>query len=259
MALIKGAFMTWIAYRFSFPLTLVGTLLYMALMYHMWGSIYRNSELIHGMSFNQAFVYLALASSLFVLFKTWTDWSISRKILDGSIIVDLIKPLDFQLQMLFRSAGTVLFNLTVITLPSALVLFFVFKAEINLGIGLAFFPVGLFFAFLISFTIDYIVGLSSFYTESLWGISMTKEIITSVLSGALIPLQFFPETALQVLHLLPFQAIYHIPLTMITSPNLRVSDYLRLLATQAFWVAALFVLSRLFYRKAIQVLAVGGG
>lgn len=259
LAFTRNVFISFVVYRFGVIFTFIGNLLYMALVYFLWRSIYRDAEMIRGMTFNQAFVYLALANSIFVLFKTWTDWMISRRIIDGTIIMDLIKPMDFQLQMLSRSTGFALSNCMAISLPSALMLLLVFRAEIPLAVGLAFFPLALVLAFLISFTFDYVVGLSSFFTQSLWGISMTKEILITLLSGALIPLQFFPENARRLLQLLPFQAIYHIPLSLVTSPDLSVTDCLRLLGIQALWVVILFILSRLFFRQAIRVLTVSGG
>jgi ABC-2 type transport system permease protein len=259
LVLLKGVYLTRIVYRLSFVFTLLGNLLYLALIYFLWRSIYRGTDKIHDLTFNQAFLYLAIAGALFNLFKTWTDWNISRTILNGSIAVDLIKPLDYQLQMLFQSAGMALANFTLITLPSLVVLFFVFRAELALSLGLLFFPLGLVFAFLISFVLDYLVGLTSFYTQSLWGISMTKEVIVSLLSGAMVPLHFFPATAQALLKFLPFQAIYHIPLLLIVSPQLSLGDCAGLLATQGFWVIALFMLSRFFYRRAVTVLTVNGG
>jgi ABC-2 type transport system permease protein len=259
LTLVKSVFATMAVYRVGLFFTLIGNLLYMVLIYFLWRSIYSGAEMIRGMTFNQAFAYLALASSIFVLLKTWTEWDIMHRIADGSVIVDLIKPLDFQLQVMSRSLGFALGNLMLITVPSILALVLLFGVEIDLGIGLFFFPVGLFMAFLISFNLDYAVGLTSFYTESLWGISMTKEIVTSLLSGSLVPLQFFPQAAQRVLRLLPFQAIYHIPLTMVTTPNLGLPEYARMLSTQALWVVVLFALSRSFYRQAIKVLTVSGG
>ncbi len=259
LALTKGAYMRWAVYRFSALFTLFSNLLYMVIVYFLWRNIYGSAASLHGMTFNQAFVYLTLASSMFNLFKTWTDWGISQSILNGSIVTDIIKPLDYQLQVLFRSAGSVLFNFTLISLPSVLLLLLAFKADIAWGIGLLFFPVALTFAFLLSFTLDYTVGLTSFYTESLWGISMTKEIIVTLLSGALVPIQFFPEAAQNILRLLPFQAIYHIPLTMIITPNLELAEYLNFLGIQLFWLVVLFALSRLFYNRVSRVLFVNGG
>jgi ABC-2 type transport system permease protein len=259
LALTWAVYKVWNAYRFSAVFTLAANLLYMVVIYFLWRSIYGGAGTLRGMSFNQAFVYLTLAGSIFNMLKTWTDWSISRDILNGRIVIDLIRPLDYQLQMLFSTVGSVLFNLAVIGVPSVALLVLAFGAQITPGIGLLFFPAALVFAFLLSFLLDYIVGLTSFYTESLWGISMTKEIIVSVFSGALVPLQFFPELAQALLRLLPFQAIYHIPLSMVVTPDLGAGAYLSLLGTQLFWVAALFAFSRLFYARASRVLFINGG
>lgn len=257
--LAKSSYMAAMMYRFSFFFTLIGNLLYIVLLYFLWGSIYRGVDTIRGMSFNQAFVYVALAGSIFTMVQTWADWEISHHITSGAIIMDLIKPLDFQLQVLSRSAGFMVFNLTMIALPSALVLFLLFGAEVEVGIGLLFLPLGLLLAFLISFALDYIVGLTSFYTESIWGISVTKEAITTLLSGALVPLQFFPEIAQRMLRFLPFQAIFHIPLTMLTAPDLGVGACVKLVGTQVIWVVALFLLGRFFFTRASRVLTVSGG
>jgi len=256
---IKGTLIAWFIYRFGFFFTLPGNLLYMTLIFFLWKSIYGGADTIHGMTFNQTFIYLALAGSLFVLFTPGTDWTISNRIIDGSLIVDLLKPVDFQILTLARTTGFGIFNVAVITIPSLLVLFLGFRADMKLGIGLLFFPIGIMLSFLISFAIDFSLGLTSFYTESIWGISTTKTVITLLLSGALIPLPFFPQAAQNVLRLLPFQAIYNIPLSMVTSPNLSVFDYARALGVQVFWVVLLFAFCRWFYRRAFKVLTVSGG
>ncbi|HEQ71631.1 MAG TPA: hypothetical protein ENN69_04000 [Spirochaetia bacterium] len=259
LAFVKGYMTTFIVYRAGFIFTFIGNCVYMGLIYFLWKNIYSGAATLHGMSFNHVFVYLSLAGSLFVLFKTFAGWNISKKIIDGSIIMDLIKPLDFQLQTLFGAIGVALSSLITVTLPSVLVLFLVFGGSLNGGIGLFFFPIGLSFAFLISFALDYVVGLISFYTHSLWGINMTKEVVVSLFSGALVPLQYYPEALRAVVKYLPFQAIYHVPLTLATSPGLTPVDCLSLLFVQLCWVLILFTASRLFFRVAVRVLMVSGG
>ncbi len=114
----------------------------------------------------------------------------------------------------------VLMNLTAITVPTVLLLTFVFKVHVTPGPGLVDFSLLAFIlAFLISFNFDYLVGLMAFYNESIWGLTITKEVILTVLSGALNPLQFFPDAIQKILLVLPFQAIYYTPLMMVTKPD----------------------------------------
>jgi ABC-2 type transport system permease protein len=150
-------------------------------------------------------------------------------------------------------------NLTAITLPTVLVMLFVFKVRVAVGAGLLLFPVSLLLAFLISFSIDYFVGLMGFYSESVWGLSITKEIIVTVFSGALIPLQFFPDAIQKILFWLPFQAIFHTPIMMITRPDQELEVFLPLITVQLGWAMLLFLLARLFYHQAVKVLRIAGG
>jgi ABC-2 type transport system permease protein len=112
---------------------------------------------------------------------------------------------------------------------------------------------------LISFSFDYFIGLFGFYTESVWGLSTSKEIIITVFSGALIPLQFFPDAIQKVLLWLPFQAIYHTPLMMITRPDQGWDVFLPMLGVQLFWAVVLFIGAHLFYNQAVKVLRISGG
>jgi len=259
LPIARAAYMVGLVYRFGFLFSIVGNFVYLGVAYYLWRSIYRHSDTIRGLTFNETFLYIGLGSAVFILLKTYTDWYIHYEIREGLISMYLIKPMDYQLYALFANLGSLLMNLTAITIPTALIMLFVFKVKFTIGPGLFLFPVSLFLAFLVSFSIDYFIGLFGFYSESVWGLSTTKEIIVTVFSGALIPLQFFPEAIRNVLYWLPFQAIYHTPLMMITRPNQGWDVYLPMLLVQAGWAVVLFILARLFYNQAVKVLRIAGG
>ena len=255
----RATYMIGIVYRFGFLFTIFGNLVYLGVAYYLWQSIYRNSDTIRGLTFNETFIYVSLGSAIFILLKTYADWIIHYEIREGAIATYLTKPLDFQLYALSANLGSLLMNLTAITIPTVLVMVFIFKVNFSFGIGLFLFPVSLLLAFLISFSIDYFIGLLGFYSESVWGFSITKEIIVTVFSGALIPLQFFPDAIQRVLHWLPFQAIYHTPLMMVTRPDQGLEILLPMIFIQLAWAILLFLLARLFFNQAIKVLRIAGG
>ena len=259
LALLRGSITIGLVYRTGFLFTIFGNILYMAVAFFLWQSIYQNTTTIHGLTFNETFIYVALGSTIFVLLKTYADWQIAHEIEDGTISIYLTKPVDYQLYALCLSLGSTLTNLAAITVPVLLMMVLVFRVNFPLGPGLLLFPVSLFMAFLISYFFDYATGLTAFYTESIWGIGTTKDILVSILAGALVPLQFFPDAIQKVLLLLPFQAVYYTPLMMITRPNQDWGTLLGMLGIQAFWTGVLFVATRLFYNQAIKVLRVAGG
>jgi ABC-2 type transport system permease protein len=255
----RATYMIGLVYRFGFLFGIVGNLVYLGVAYYLWKSIYRYADVIRGLTFNETFIYVALGSAIFILLKTYADWIIHYEIREGAIAMYLTKPIDYQIYALFANFGALLMNLSAITVPTALVMLFVFKVNFVFGPGLFLFPISLLLAFLISFSIDYFVGLIGFYSESVWGLSITKEIIVTVFSGALIPLQFFPDAMQRVLYWLPFQAIYHTPLMMLTRPNQGLDVFLPMILVQLLWAGLLFLLARLFYNQAIKVLRIAGG
>ena len=259
LPIARATYMIGLVYRFGFLFTMLGNIIYLGVAYYLWKSIYRYSDSIRGLTFNETFLYVGLGSAIFLLLKTYADWIIHHEIREGMIAVYLTKPIDFQLYALAANFGSLLMGLTAVTIPTALILAFVFKVNIVFGVGLFLFPISLLLAFLISFSIDYFVGIMGFYSESVWGLSITKEIIVTVFSGALIPLQFFPEAIREILFWLPFQAIYHTPIMMITKPNLGLDVFLPMMLVQLAWAILLFLFARLFYNQAIKVLRIAGG
>lgn len=259
LPIARGTFMVGLVYRFGFLFTILGNIVYLSVAYYLWKSIYRYSDVIRGLTFNETFLYVGLGSAVFILLKTYADWYIHYEIREGIIANYLTKPMDFQIYVLFANLGSLLMNLLAITLPTAIMLGFVFRVSIPFGPGIFLFPISLLLAFLISLSIDYFVGLMGFYSESVWGLSITKEIIVSVFSGALIPLQFFPDAIQKVLYWLPFQAIYHTPLMMLTRPDQGWNIFLPMMAVQLVWAVVLFFAARLFYNQAIKVLRIAGG
>lgn len=252
--------MTDLAYRWHFILTGISNIIYIILIYFLWKAIYLNTDsVLNGLTFEQTFVYLAFACSVDILFRTWTEWEMSREVIAGDMVMTLIKPIDHMVFKFFRSLGPFMFNCLLVTLPTFVILTILFYSHLSLGINIFFFIIAIGGAYCISFLFDYIIGLTSFYTESIWGISVTKEVVKLLLAGAIIPLKFFPPLFQQIVMYLPFQAVFHTPLSILTDNDLGIIDYVSMIGIQLFWIATLFVITKLFYRRAIKVVTVNGG
>lgn len=144
-------------------------------------------------------------------------------------------------------------------LPTAVIVYFVTNGAIYLGSNLLFFFVSVVFGLLINFLIDFFVGTICLYTESIWGINVMKEVVVALLSGASIPIVFFPETLAKIVMVLPFQAIYNTPLRFLIDHNMSFEERLRLIGLQLFWLVALAVITELFWRKSLKQITVNGG
>jgi ABC-2 type transport system permease protein len=255
----RNSVMANLVYRSHFFFTMIGNLLVILLTYFLWKAIYAGATTLKGLSFNDAFVSIALSTTIFTMFLTYVDWDMCYSVINGTIVQVLIKPVDYQLYQLSGKIGDLALNFVIIVIPSFLVLILAFQVSIPIGPNLIFFVIAVFLSFLMSFSMEFIIGLVSFYTNSIWGISATKNVIIMVLSGAVVPLAFFPDTLRRVAEFLPFRTMYDIPMRMLLEKGNGPLFYLQGYGLQIFWILVVGLASRLFYRKAVKVVTVNGG
>ena len=123
--------------------------------------------------------------------------------------------------------------------------FFLFL--LTLGLGL-----------LVVVAFSMLIYISGFYTVSSDGILMIAKSVVDLLTGALIPLPFFPERVQRLLELLPFASMQNVPLR-IYSGDLTGSRMYWAIAVQIFWLAVLAGSGRLLCRRAERRVTIQGG
>jgi ABC-2 type transport system permease protein len=256
---IKNGFMDNTAHKMHVLVAVLSNVIYMMILYFLWKSIYSGKESIGGMTFSQTMIYMTVVTALAGLFQTYTENYISCRILFGSIIVDMIKPIDFQMQVFCRGLGTMIFNFSVISVPVVVLSIVVFQLHYVIGVNCIFAFIAIINAIVLCSILDFTVGLVSFYTESIWGITVIKEVLVATLAGVYVPLEFYPEKIRNMINILPFRAIYHTPMTLLVNNTYSFSEIIRLLLNQFFWVAVFLVVSRQLFRLAFKNIICNGG
>ena len=260
-AIAKASFLESSAYRIYFLFTIISNLIFMAIAFYLWKAIYAGAQtdIINGMTFTETFIYLSIAGTMTSILSTGLDWFMSFSMKSGEISKFFTRPMDFQLMFFASSAGDILTNIIIMLLPSCIIVFFVTDGAIRLGWNILFFLISLLLAAVLCLCFDFIIGLISFYTESIWGISALKDGVVTLLAGGIIPIAFFPETFRKIIEYLPFQAIYNLPLQILINSELTIPNYLRILLLQLFWVVVLLIVSRIFYKFARRAITINGG
>ena len=263
LALTRAGIMESLQYRLGTAVTLFANLIYLVLVYFLWKAIYASAgtDVVNGMTFTDTMIYLILATALFNFLEMFVVWDMSRSIQSGKIILDLLKPMRFREYTFWSYSGShvVLFALTFI--PTFIVVLIVTHGAIPMGLNLLWFAVATVLALIVNFSMEMIVATICLYTESTWGINIVKETIVLLLSGATIPLAFFPEKARMVVQYLPFRAVYDIPLSILLEKS--GSDtwlgLLKLFGLQLGWLVVLTVAGNLFWNHAVKKITVNGG
>ena len=261
LALTRAGIIEEMQFRASFLIMVVGNLLYLIVVYFLWKAIYASAgtDVVSGMTFNDTLIYLVLATALFNFLDLYTVWQIGRDIQTGKIVLDLLKPMEYRKYLFWSYSGSFVTHFFLTFVPTFIVVAVVTHGAIPLGINILYFMISVVMAISINYSIDFFVGTICLYTESIWGINIMKQVIVLLLSGATIPIAFFPEPLKSIVYYLPFQSIYNAPLSLLLDGSPSAEKVLTTLGMQLFWCAAMLVISKAFWKASLRQITVNGG
>lgn len=261
LTLTRAGMIESLQFRLGTVVVVVGNLIYLTVVYFLWRSIYDSAgtDVVNGMTFSDTLIYLVLATALFNFMEMYAVWEIGRKIQSGAIVLDLLKPMDYRRYLFWSYSGSFVMNFFTTFLPTFIIVVVVTKGAVPMGINLLYFVISVVMAIIINYSIDFFVGTICLFTESIWGINIMKQVIVLLLSGATVPIAFFPEPLKTIVMYLPFQSIYNAPLTILLDGSPAPDDLFMILGTQLFWCIVTTVISRLFWKVSLRQITVNGG
>lgn len=228
------------------------------ILYFFWQGIYANSSSIGGLSLQQTLNYVILARIFGGSFQAFVISHIGRLIGDGSISIELLRPVDFQLghyvamlaqmgidiitKLPLLMIGLLFFNLQ---LPTDPFVWLSFVASVLLGHAAL-------------FCFDWAFACLAFYSTEVWGLSVLRGGIGAFFSGEMIPLKILPPGLQAIAFTLPFAQGVYIPLSILNGIT-PLSDVPRALFTQLLWLVGLAIFSRLVFKYAVRKVTVQGG
>ena len=251
-----------LAYRFDFFTALVWTLLMATLLYFLWRAIFESSSSIE-MSLGTLITYVCMGQVIGVSRNTYSSqrpaFQTADRIRSGDIAIDLVRPVDYQALRLSDSLGLFFAEIVLINLPVYVFCVLVFGIDPPISPEAALgFLVSLVGAFLIAFSLNYLISLSSFWTFELLGIRFAQKALTEVLAGTIIPLSLFPGWLRTLALWLPLQGMAHVPLSIYVG-SIEGSDIWLEIAKQLAWAVGMLLVTRMIWLTAMKRIVVQGG
>lgn len=261
ITLTRAGIIEALQFRLSTVVMVVGNLLYLIVVYFLWKAIYASSgtDVVNGMTFYDTLIYLVLATALFNFMEMYTVWEIGRSIQSGKIVLDLLKPMEYRRLLFWSYSGSFVTQFFFTFLPTFIVVAIVTHGAIGFGLNMAAFVISVVMAVSINYSVDFFVGTICLYTESIWGINIMKQVVVLLLSGATIPIAFFPEPLRSAMYYLPFQSIYNAPLSLLLGKDMAVPEMAKILGIQLLWCIVMTVISKLFWKASLRQITVNGG
>ena len=256
--LIRCGFLEACTYRSNFLTGMLANFIQTAVLYYVWQSIFHYQETVGGMTWDLMRRYVFVSFLCNSAFSFGFEMDTAKKIIQGDIILDLIKPAGYRGMVFFRMAGNAVMEFSMSFLFIGSLYLFVNGLQGITPCRLLLFLVSLLLGQGIKFSIQYLFSLLCFYTENAYGVVKTREVLTNFFSGAVIPLSMFPAFFRQGGHLLPFQGIVYTPCSIFLG-TLDFRESLYAMGIQVLWILLLWLAGSLFWRKASSVISLYGG
>lgn len=246
------------AYRFNFFLQIIGpSLVFFFIKYNLWSSIYQGNQdlIIMGYNFKSMIQYHAWGFIVFLLAQGHASFNLSEDIRLGRISSYLIYPFNF---WEFHTASFISFQILqiIITTITIIILFLLNIIEIE---SIFFLFHGLLYSIFVSFfwyNLQYFTGLLAFWLEETWIIRVTIQIISSFLSGAILPLELYPNWLASILKFSPFPYLSYYPIK-IFSGSIDISiTYLYLFIS--VWILIFILINNFIWKKGLRLYTAAG-
>jgi ABC-2 type transport system permease protein len=257
---VSVTFQKQITYRFDYFIGILNGFLYVFIFTSVWRALFSQSDnaMQAGFTMNGMITYAVIAMVVRISF-TQDDTVIYKKVQDGSVSIDLIRPVSFFFMNLAESTGYSLFHFFARSVPILIISLFLFEIEIPFEPARLFaFALSALFGYLILFLVNFSVGLLAFWFIEIFPFMLFKYGLLTLFGGGIVPVDFFPDALKVVINLLPFQQILYVP-TVILTGHAPLDSLPALLSTQFAWVVLMTMVSKTMWSAGRNKLVVQGG
>lgn len=230
-------------------------LLRVVVLLALWRAIFAQKGVVAGMPLDAVLTYTLIAAVFEDQFNIQTK--VDDALWRGSIALNFLRPMGIFGQFAAQAMGSWVLPFGLFSIPLLLVspLLGTHPLPAHADAGLWFLP-SLALAIAAGFAIDFIFGaLAVSLAHNVWFVIEIRRALRMLLSGALIPLAFFPWGIGQVFEWLPFAATASAPLRVYTGTG----DTFALLAMQAGWNVVLWPVAHWMWHVNRDRIACYGG
>ena len=217
-----------------------------------------NGNQIQGMDFKQITTYYVLVVSLSPIISWGVNETIGRAIREGEVLRELLNPISYFTYYFGIRVGELGESVLVgvLTFIICAMLFSILLPQSILN--LIFFIIIVFLSVITIYFFEIILGMTAFYTDSIWGIEILKRSILHIFSGMIAPIELFPEWLQKIANILPFKDFIYTPINIYFG-NLSNIEILGVILKLCVWIAIFYIIAKIVFKKAIKNITINGG
>ncbi len=257
--IIKKSFQQRAVYKIDSYLSIIGSLITLFIQISLWYALMGNGGSIGGVSFQDMFNYLIINTVVLALVSSNAGNELAKKVQDGSIAIDLIRPVSLKYFLLSQDLGNNLFVVVFNVLPVCLVSVAIFGFSLPSDvIRVCLFLLSLVNGIIIIFLINYIFGLLAFWLKSTWYIPWYTGALFKLFGGTFVPIWFYPGFLQRISEALPFRLVTFEPISIYTG-KLPLGSSAFVIIYQLIWIIVLNMAEKIVWKRAQSKISVQGG
>lgn len=257
-ALARAAVKSLLAYQATFLFGLLASTFSAAAMLYLWRAVLENGTASQGFDWPTMKTYLIVAFVFSSLVSGYVDYRMAWRIREGEVALDLVRPVDYQWSRFTEAVGFAGYELGTALVVAGVATALFGGLEAPAASALAPLAASALLVLPLRFAFVYACGLTVFWTQNYEGVHVARLAVTTLFSGALVPLAFLPEWVQAIAAALPFAGMASTP-TLIWTGGLSGGEAWAAVGVQAAWAVGLWWVARGLWTAACRQLTVHGG
>lgn len=257
--LIKKSFLQQFTYRANALLTLFHSCVSLFISANVWKALYSYQYEVSGIYMYEMLTYILIGQLLKIIVRLPISTYIGNRITLGNISIDLIRPINLKWAAMSTCVGKMLFSLSTTGLP--MIIIATARWEIatptTLFQWLAFFS-SVILSILLYTTLEYIMGLTTFWTKTTFHLQWIINSFFTLFSGSIIPLWFYPNSIQKIASYLPFRFFIFEPINIFLGKASH-QEALFINLGQITWLMILLIIEQLVWNSVQKSITIQGG
>ena len=260
LAFVTKSFQKRMQYRVANLVGLTTNFFFLLVHIFVYTAFYKVSTAPQPLNLDEVITYFVLCQVFFMLMPFWGARSeVTNAIKDGSVALQLTKPVDFHAYWFSDECGRACYFLLMRGCPTFLISILFFEVTIpqQFTVFMAF-AVSMVLAIFMSAAITITIFSSAFWTLDTTGISGLSYSIITLFSGMLVPIALWPEWLAHIAEWLPFAGLIDVPFSIYLGKITGVAIWMAI-GKQLMWYLIFIGLGRFFLHRGFSRLVIQGG
>lgn len=221
-------------------------------------AVYAERPEVGGFDPADAVTFTFVVQGMLMVVGIFGDLEIAERVRTGDVVSDLARPVDYQAWWGAVAYGKAAFYAVFRGIPPFLVGAIVFDLRVPGAAVWPWFVASAAVAVAVAYGWRFLLNLCAFWILDVRGPNQLGSLAAQFLSGAYVPIVFFPLWLADAARVLPFASMMQLPVEVFLGKHTG-GDVAGVLVLQLFWAVVLLALGRLVFARAVHRVVVHGG